>query len=313
MIPSDAARSERAHAKVNLYLHVVGRRVDGYHLLDSLAAFAGAHDVLTAEATPDPDLVLTLAGRYGDALRGEAAADNLVVRAALRLQRELGAPGGATLLLDKRLPVASGIGGGSADAAAALRLLAALWAEAGCGSPASGRLEALAVGLGADVPVCLGQRPARMGGIGELLDAPPILPPCALVLVNCGRAVSTPSVFRARAPGFREPAPLPASWPDAAAMAAGLADLHNDLEPAAIMLCPPIADVLAAIARQPGCLLARMSGSGATCFGLFARGWGGAAPPPAAGGAPTALTRPDWWVWDGPLLSNGLPSDAAIL
>ena len=167
-------------------------------------------------------------------------------------------------------------------------------------------MEALALQLGADVPVCLAQRPARMGGIGELLQPAPILPPCALVLVNCGHAVSTPSVFRARAPGFRAPAPLPASWPDAAAMAADLAVLHNDLEPAAIALCPSIAVVLAAIAEQPGCLLARMSGSGATCFGLFAE-------PSEAAAAAALLARPDWWVWNGPLLLNGYPSEAAIL
>ena len=111
MTVSGAVRSERAHAKINLFLHVVGRRDDGYHLLDSLVTFAGAHDVLFAVATPDPVVVLTLTGRYGDALRGEAAVDNLVARAAWLLQRELGASGGAALRLDKRLPVASGIGG----------------------------------------------------------------------------------------------------------------------------------------------------------------------------------------------------------
>ncbi len=293
---------ERAHAKVNLHLHVVGRRADGYHLLDSLAVFAGAHDVLSAEPASGPGFTLALEGRFGGALRREPAADNLVIRAARRLQEALGVPTGAALRLDKRLPVASGIGGGSADAAAALRLLAGMWAGPG----AEAWLERLAPALGADVPVCLRQRVARMGGVGEVLDAAPALPPFALVLVNCGRAVSTPAVFAARAPGFREPAALPAAWPDAAAMAADLARLSNDLQPAAIALCPPIAGVLAAIAARPGCLLARMSGSGATCFGLFA----GAA---EAGAAAAALERPDWWVWGGPALPNAYPSAAAIL
>ena len=286
---------ERAHAKLNLYLHVIGRRDDGYHRLDSLVVFAGAHDVLAAEFCSEPGFRLTLEGRFGDGLRREAALDNLVVRAAAMLCQELRVPVGARLWLDKRLPVASGIGGGSADAAAALRLLGAAWTGAGFGTVDRGRLAALALALGADVPVCLAQRPACMGGIGEELAAAPILPGCAVVLVNCGRAVSTPTVFAARAPGFRQPARLPATWPDAASMASDLARLHNDLQPAAIALCPPIADVLAAIAARPGCLLARMSGSGATCFGLFARS-------EEAQDAAAVLERPDWWVWGGALL-----------
>ena len=302
--PSRPVHSERAHAKVNLYLHVVGRREDGYHLLDSLAAFAGAHDLLTAESGPAPDLTLALEGRFGAGLGREPAGDNLVLRAARGLRQALGVTTGVALRLDKRLPVASGIGGGSADAAATLRLLARLWGEAG--SLDEGRTLALALSLGADLPVCLAQRPARMRGVGEVLDAPPALPPCALVLVNCGHAIPTPAVFGARAPGFREPAALPAAWPDAATMAADLARLHNDLQPAATVLCPPIADVLAAIAAQPGCLLARMSGSGATCFGLFAR-------PEQAAAAAAALDRPDWWVWGGSLLSNAIPPAAAVL
>ncbi len=302
--PLKPIRSERAHAKVNLTLHVVGRREDGYHLLDSLVAFAGAHDLLTAEPRSAPDLTLALEGRFGAGLDREPIGDNLVLRAARRLQQALGVATGAALRLDKRLPVASGIGGGSADAAAALRLLARLWE--GAGSLDREGMQPLALALGADVPVCLAQRPARMRGVGEVLDAAPALPPCALVLVNCGLAVPTPAVFGARAHGFREPAVLPAAWPDAAAMAADLARLHNDLQPAAIALCPPIADVLAAIAAQPGCLLARMSGSGATCFGLFAR-------PEQAAAADATLARPDWWVWSGLLLSNALPSEAVVL
>ncbi len=268
--------AEPAHAKINLYLHVIGRRPDGYHQLDSLVAFAGAADRLTAE--PANDLSLTIGGPFAAGLAAEP--DNLVLRAA----RALGVC--ARLHLAKNLPVASGIGGGSADAAAALRLLSRLG-----GVPIP---EALAQTLGADVPVCVASKPCRMGGIGECLTPAPALPACGIALVNPGIAVPTASVFRARTGGFSAPAPLPASWPDAAALAAYLAPLGNDLQAPAIGLCPAIAEVLACLASLPGCLLARMSGSGATCFALFAT-------PAAAAAAATTLARPGWWCWGGPL------------
>ena len=151
----------------------------------------------------------------------------------------------------------------------------------------------LAQGLGADVPVCMASRPARMGGVGEVLGPAPVLPPCGLVLVNPGVAVATPDVFRARGPGFHAPAVLPAGWPDARTMAADLARLSNDLEAPAIALCPPIATVLTWLRSRPGCLLARMSGSGATCFALFETA---AAARTVADAAP-----PGWWTWSGGL------------
>ncbi len=268
-----------APAKVNLYLHVTGRRADGYHLLDSLAVFPDVGDVLTA--APADALSLHVEGPFAAGLAGEA--DNLVLRAA----RALGVAG-ARLVLEKNLPIASGIGGGSADAAAALRLLGADRAD----------LPALALGLGADVPVCLASRPARMQGIGEILLPAPALPPVGIVLVNPGVAVATPAVFRARAPGFTPPAALPGGWPDAAAMAADLAACTNDLQAAAISLCPAIAEVLDALS---GALFARMSGSGATCFALFADA-------DAARAAAAGLARPDWWVWGG---SMGLATGPA--
>lgn len=289
MTVPDMPLVERAHAKINLYLHVVGRREDGYHLLDSLAVFAGAHDVLSAE--PDRGVSLELAGPFARVLRDEDAAGNLVMRAARLLQAEARSEAGAAIRLEKNLPIASGIGGGSADAAAALRLLHRLW---NAGGVDEARLVAMATLLGADVPVCLSQRPARMGGIGEELRPAPVLPDCFMVLVNCGVAVSTPAVFRARAPGFRAPADLPNQWGDLSAMADDLSRLANDLEPAAVALCPPIAGVLAAIAARPGCRLARMSGSGATCFGLFAAEH-------EALDAARDLARPGWWVWGGRL------------
>ena len=273
---------EAARAKVNLFLHVLGRRPDGYHLLDSLAVFPAVSDVLRAE--PADALTLALEGPFAAGLVGD---DNLVLRAARALAVAGGVARGARLVLEKRLPVASGIGGGSADAAAALRLLSRVW-ELGL-PPAT--LGAIALELGADVPACLLSEPVRMGGVGEILGVSPILPACGIVLVNPGVAVSTADVFRARDSAFSEPAVLPQHWPDAAAMAADLRRIGNDLEAPALALCPEVAGVLAWLRAQPGCLLARMSGSGATCFGLFA-----AAPAAEAVGA---SVRQGWWGWGG--------------
>lgn len=275
--------TEHAAAKVNLYLHVVGRRADGYHLLDSLAVFPGAADVL--HATSAATLTLSVVGPCGAGLAADG--DNLVLRAARALAQAAGVSAGVRLVLDKRLPVASGIGGGSADAAAALRLLARLW-EVRLGSH---ELVAVAGSLGADVPVCLDSRPARMQGVGDVLLPAPALPPCGMLLVNPGVAVATPAVFRARTGAFSTPAPLPAAWASARAMAADLASVGNDLEPPALALCPAIAPALAWLRAQPGCLLARMSGSGATCFGLFAE--------PSAACALAARAPASWWSWGG--------------
>lgn len=276
--------NEAAPAKVNLYLRVVGRRADGYHLLDSLAVFAGIGDRLSVQ--PGDSLSLTVAGPFGAALAAES--DNLVLRAARALAARAGIVPRAGLTLEKHLPVASGIGGGSADAAAALRLLCRFW---NLHLPQA-MLTDIAEKLGADVPVCLAGQAARMQGIGERLSPGPMLPPYGMLLVNSGAALSTVAVFRARDGAFSAPACLAARWHSVTEMAEGLAKLGNDLEPAAISLCPIIADVLAQISRLPGCRLARMSGSGATCFGLFDDA-------AAAGHAAEQLARPDWWVWGG--------------
>ncbi|WP_298214496.1 4-(cytidine 5'-diphospho)-2-C-methyl-D-erythritol kinase [Acidocella sp.] len=269
-----------APAKVNLYLHVTGKRADGYHLLDSLAVFPAVGDRVEAEAAAE--LSLDLGGPFGAALRGET--DNLLLRAARAL-----APGrGAALRLEKNLPVASGIGGGSADAAAALRVLSRLWGVNAADLPR------LALGLGADVPVCLRRAPARMQGIGELLAPAPRLPEFGILLANPGVAVSTPAVFKARTGGDSSPAPLPPLWPDATAMAQDLARCRNDLQAAAIGLQPVIGTVLAALAALPGALLARMSGSGATCFALFTT-------PGEARAAAARLNPAAWWRWGGGL------------
>jgi 4-diphosphocytidyl-2-C-methyl-D-erythritol kinase len=348
---SEFAHTEAAPAKINLHLHVVGRRPDGYHLLDSLVVFAAIGDQLTV--SPAQDLSLSVTGPFAGALAAEA--DNLVLRAARalwnrsrpsdaglsgapisgapisgvipgvveadsprvmagpspamtravvsRLDRSnssaagVAAPGmgtsaGAKLVLEKNLPVASGIGGGSADAAAALRLLSRFW---GLDPDAAG---SLAAGLGADVPVCLAGTPALMSGIGEVLDPAPCLPDVGLVLVNPGVAVATPAVFRNRSGPFSSRARFPAQgWKDVASLVDSLSVTSNDLEAPARLLAPEIGDALDTVAAAPGCLLSRMSGSGATCFGLFPT-------PEAARGAASRIVRDGWWVWGGGLAAS---------
>jgi 4-diphosphocytidyl-2-C-methyl-D-erythritol kinase len=284
-----AVLREAAPAKVNLALHVVGRRDDGYHLLDSLVCFPGIGDLLEAE--PARGLSLAVSGPFGDGLG--TGADNLVIRAAEAMRP----PGrGAALMLVKRLPVAAGIGGGSADAAAALRLLARLWGVAVPGP------EAL-LALGADVPVCLGARAARMGGIGEVL-APVALPAFWLVLVNPRVPVATGAVFASLAGRYGEGlGDVPARFASAGALVGWLAARRNDLEAPAVAAVPVIAEVLAALAAQPGCGLARMSGSGATCFGMFAE-----AAEARAAAAAIAAAAPGWWVAEAPVEGGGAAS-----
>ncbi|MCE2739601.1 MAG: 4-(cytidine 5'-diphospho)-2-C-methyl-D-erythritol kinase [Rhodobacter sp.] len=272
-----------APAKVNLTLHVTGQRADGYHLLDSLVVFADIGDTVRAMAADGLSLTVT-----GPQAAGLAADDsNLVLRAA----RLFPLATGAALMLDKVLPVASGIGGGSADAAATLQVLSRLW---GVALPETAEV----LRLGADVPVCLAGRPVRMTGVGGDLHAlAHPLPPAALVLANPGVALPTPAVFAAL--DRRDHAPMPRALPrlrDVAELAAFLAMMRNDLEPAATRLAPVIAQVRAALTAQQGCLLSRMSGSGATCFGLF--------PDPLAAAAAARTLKaahPGWWVAAAPL------------
>lgn len=273
----------RAPAKINLALHITGQRADGYHLLDSLVAFAGVGDEIRVALAES--LSLQVSGPFAAGVPVDES--NLVLRAARLL-----APGrGARIHLHKVLPVASGIGGGSADAACTLRALAALWH---CPLPKP----AAALRLGADVPACLSGGALRMTGIGEGLAPLPALPPAHLVLVNPGIGLATPEVFRALE--RRENPPLPATLPrfaDAGDLAGWLALQRNDLEGPAMRLQPVIGTVLEALRGAEGCLLARMSGSGATCFGLFA---GEAL---AARAAARLGAVPGWWVAAAPLLS----------
>jgi 4-diphosphocytidyl-2-C-methyl-D-erythritol kinase len=254
-----AARAEKAPAKVNLTLHVLGRRADGYHEIESLVAFAGVGDELTL--VPDTALALTVAGPTAGAA-GDVS-DNLVLKAARALAERVEGLKVGSFALSKRLPVAAGLGGGSSDAAAALRLLA----RANDIAPDDPRLMQAARATGADVPVCLDPRPRLMRGIGDILSEPLDLPKLPAVLVNPGVAVPTREVFAALqlAAGSAAAAPSQATSNFADAIAHG----RNDLEAPAIELQPVIVDVLAVLRGLPGCKLARMSGSGATCFGLF--------------------------------------------
>ncbi|HEX7775400.1 MAG TPA: 4-(cytidine 5'-diphospho)-2-C-methyl-D-erythritol kinase [Parvibaculum sp.] len=254
---------EPARAKINLSLKVLGRRADDYHALESLVVFADAGDMLTAE--PAPSLTLDVAGPFAAALAGEPG--NLVLRAARALADLAAGNPGAHLTLEKNLPVASGIGGGSAAAAATIRLLTRLWNVA----ISESELAALALSLGADVPVCLDARPALMWGRGEHIRRV-ALPSFWLVLVNPGVAVSTAAVFRTLAAPPLAGEPLAPSLPSFSSLDAlidWLGAHGNDLEAPALKLAPVIGEAVDAIAATTGCRLARMSGSGATCFGIF--------------------------------------------
>ncbi|HYE49937.1 MAG TPA: 4-(cytidine 5'-diphospho)-2-C-methyl-D-erythritol kinase [Azospirillaceae bacterium] len=282
-----------AAAKLNLYLHVLGRRDDGYHELDSLIAFTGAHDVVSV--TPAAGFSLTVEGPFAAPLLLEGPAGNLVSRAASLLADSLGRAPDVAITLTKNLPVASGIGGGSADAAATLRALAVLWDLA----PDDPRPAALAPRLGADVPVCLFGRTAYFGGAGERVEAAPALPDAWLVLANPGVPVPTRDVFAARRGGWSAPARLERAPADAAELALMLRERGNDLQAPAQEVAPAVAEVLAALDVTPGCLLSRMSGSGATCFGLYAD-----AEAAAAAARLLARVRPAWWVQAAALLPD---------
>lgn len=249
---------ETAYAKVNVALHVRARRDDGYHALESLFAFAEHGDRLSAVASDDGAIDLIIDGPFGGAL--EAGPGNLVVKAARALQSYLGDQRGAAIRLTKILPVASGIGGGSADAAATLRLLARLWDV---------RIEAeelagLALDLGSDVPACVASVTQMVTGRGEGLRRHRVegLEGMAMLLVNPGVALSTAQVFSGWDRVDRGPL-------DAASLEALVAQGRNDLEAPAVAVAPVIAQVLTALEGHEGLRLARMSGSGATCFALF--------------------------------------------
>ena len=285
-MPVPSARVEPAPAKVNLTLRVLGRRPDGYHELESLVVFAAAGDALGF--TPGKTLTLTVRGPTA-AAAGDLT-DNLVLRAARALAERIEGLKLGRFTLSKRLPVAAGLGGGSPDAAAALRLLA----RQNHIALDDARLIAAARATGADVPVCLDPRPRVMRGIGELLSEPIDLPPLPAILVNPGVAVSTKDVFANWKP---QATPVPLDQAVLGKLKNRDLLLHfltlqgNDLETPAIAVAPVIAEVLAALRGLPGCALARMSGSGATCFALFKT-----AADALIGAGMLHERHPQWWV-----------------
>ncbi len=275
-----------APAKINLYLHVLGRRPeDGYHLLDSLTVFVDAGDELRIEE--GEGLSLRVEGPMASGLSQESQENNLIVRAARRLGERLGKPLDVSFTLIKNLPIASGIGGGSSDAAAALRLLAEKW-----GMDANdGLLREVAAELGQDIPCCIAAKTCYLRGVGGELAAGPRLPETHMVLVNPNRPLPTPEVYKRRSGKFAEAAPLERDPSTAAELAEMLLLRENSLAAAAIAIMPEIAEILESLASTPDCLLARMSGSGATCFGLYPSR---AAAEAAA--AAIAMSHPSWWV-----------------
>ena len=273
---------ETAFAKINLDLRVCRRRADGYHDLDSLVVFATIGDRLTF--TPADQLSLEITGPFAAALN--ETDDNLVLDAARALASMMDRRPTVRMTLEKNLPVAAGLGGGSADAAATLRGLSRLWGTA----LDIADLMAMAKELGADVPACIGSKPCRMQGIGERLLPINYPEECPILLVNPKVAAPTPTVFRMlKSMSGERPSSLPVD--DASRFHQALLQSVNDLQAPAMRLLPVIRDVLAMIDDQPGCKLARMSGSGATCFGLFSD-------QTTVDRARAALLgmRPDWWV-----------------
>lgn len=284
-----AMTTEAAPAKINLSLEILGRRGDGYHELSSLVAFASCGDTLSV--TPGRSFSLTIDGPFA----GDVDGENLVARAVAQARHRDPRLVTGAFHLEKRLPVAAGLGGGSSDAAAAIRLLRGLNQD----REAAIDWFDLAGSLGADVPVCLTARAAHMAGIGDRVTPLPAFPALWAVLVNPRLALSTGDVFRALGS-----APVPPESPSIAvarldhveALLDRLAASRNDLEAPAVRLCPAVSDVLIALRTLPNVALTRMSGSGATCFGLF-RTHAEA----VAGARQIGARYPQWWVAEASL------------
>jgi 4-diphosphocytidyl-2-C-methyl-D-erythritol kinase len=277
-----AAIEVTARAKLNLYLHLLGRQADGYHAIDSLVAFAAFGDRLTF--TPGTELKLDVDGAFAQSL--PAQDDNLVLRAAFLLRTRYGVRSGASIRLEKRMPVAAGLGGGSADAAAALSGLVRLWQL----RPQPDELAAIAVALGADVPVCLAGRAAFIGGIGEKIE-PTSLPELGLVLVNPRVPLPTKAVFMSHDGHFSPAARWAEPVREVEQLVTLLAHRHNDLTRPALVLAPVIGEILTELSAYPEVLLARMSGSGATCYGLTRT-----RAEAESAAEKVRAERPGWWV-----------------
>lgn len=257
------ALSRQAPAKINLALHVLGQQANGYHELDSLVVFADICDYLEAEQVRGADC-LTIHGPFGSSL--EANYDNLVLKAVAAVRTLQGnSKGGIAFKLKKNLPVSSGIGGGSADAAAALELISEIWP-----SISNQSIDNIARSLGADIPMCLVQTPLRATGLGEKIETIPHLPSMAIVLINPLVPISTPAVFdNLEQKSNQLISDIGQGWRDFGEMISFLDQTRNDLASPARILVPQIAEIEQAMGAQQHCALARMTGSGATIFGLF--------------------------------------------
>lgn len=275
--------SALAPAKINLALHITGQRDDGYHLLDSLIVFANVGDTVSVEQADK--LALEIDGPYAHCLGVKQ--DNLALRAAQLLSAAVGKNSGALIQLTKNLPIGGGIGGGSADAAATLKLLQQLW-EAQISNTA---LTELALQLGADVPVCLSETSAHVQGIGEQITPLNNIPQMHLVLVYPNIAVSSSGVYQRGITTYSSALPSYTEWQSVEKCITYLSSCTNDLTENAISIAPVIGGVLELISKQEDCLLARMSGSGSTCFGIFTTD-------DAAASATRNIqaSHPDWWV-----------------
>jgi 4-diphosphocytidyl-2-C-methyl-D-erythritol kinase len=264
-----APGSELAFAKVNLALHVLGRRTDGYHQIESLVVFADFADVVSSKPSDDGRMRLSVRGPFAETLtQGTPPADNLAIRAAAELMRMAGKrqPPPARLTLTKRIPIAAGLGGGSADAAATIRLLNREW-KLGLTEP---ELQRLSVRLGADVAMCLASRPLVARGIGEQITPVVGMPPLPIVLAHPGVAVATRDVFTALSHGERTPLPpLPAKFATLLEVIFWLRQARNDLAEPAAAVNKAAGSAAKVLMRDPDCLFARMSGSGAAAFGIF--------------------------------------------
>ncbi len=250
-----------ARPKVNLFLHVTGKRQDGYHLLESLACFVEGGDRITVATSEEISLFET--GPF--AAETGCQSRNLVLLAADQLKQMSGIQAGARILLEKNLPVASGIGGGSADAAKTIELLCDLWDL----KLSDAKLQQVAGALGADVPVCLKGQTALMSGIGDHVEPVAGLPGFSILLINPGIAVSTAQVFRTMTLPDEKLTVPDFSGMDQVSFFEALRQCRNDMQPAALALAPEISTVLKILGTEEDCQLSRMSGSGATCFGLF--------------------------------------------
>jgi 4-diphosphocytidyl-2-C-methyl-D-erythritol kinase len=283
-VSADGALVERAPAKINLTLRVVGRRADGYHLIDSLVAFASVADEVSL--LPGDAVALSVSGPMATA--AGPIEQNLVLKASRELSARVPGLRLGRFHLRKRLPVAAGMGGGSSDAAAALRLLARLNGLALDAEP----VRQAATATGADVSVCLVPHARRMQGVGDILSAPIPLPPLPGLLVNPGLPAPTAAVFRALG-GLPEPAASDPPPPEGGreALIRYLRGSGNDLERAGASVVPIVADALSQLAAQPGCRLVRMSGSGATVFGLFE-----SARLAASAARQLRSLHADWWI-----------------